>query len=344
MVDIRELSNSDLQYWLQDNNIPIYRSKQIYNWLWKRNANSFDEMMNLPKNLQDILKRHFSLKKIRIDRKDQSKDKSIKYIFRLCDDLFVEGVIIPAKSRITACISSQVGCGLGCKFCATGSLGLERNLSAAEIFDQVAILNMEACNLFLKPLTNIVVMGMGEPLQNYHNVMTALEHICSPEGMGISTRRITISTAGVVKMIRKLALEKVPYRLAVSLHSAIDSKRCKLMPVGVNNNIAKLTGALAFYQNKLDKKITFEYLLLNGINDSDEDAEALIKLCRQLFCKVNIIDFNFVDGLKYNRPSEQKIIAFIHKLETAKIQVTRRRSKGDDIGAACGQLSLQYKY
>lgn len=341
--DIRELDVKDLQQWVDERGFPAYRARQVHKWLWQRAARTIEEMSDLPKDLRHLLASCFQFRLARVDNSLHSGDQTLKYVFRLHDNQQVEGVLIPAEDRITACISSQVGCGLGCRFCATGCMGFSRNLSGAEIFDQVAILRNEAETKFERSLTNIVLMGMGEPLQNYGNVMFALERICSKDGLGISPRRINISTAGIVKKIRKMGDDGAPYRLAVSLHSARQDKRNELMPVGEKNSMESLIEAIRYYQKKTDKKITFEYVMLGAVNDAEADALRLVAVCRQVHCKVNLIDYNPVRGLEFRKAREAAVHQFVQTLEKNRIQVTRRSSRGADIGAACGQLTLKQK-
>jgi 23S rRNA (adenine2503-C2)-methyltransferase len=300
-------------------------------------------MTSLSKQIRDLLNTHFTLNAVKIHKAERSIDKTIKYSFQLHDKLLVEGVLIPSLKRLTACISSQVGCSLACEFCATGTLKLERNLTAAEIYDQVYMLNEEAISNFGKPLTNIVYMGMGEPLLNYKAVINSIDLITSDQGLGMSPRRITVSTAGISKMIKKLADDEVKFNLAISLHSASDSKRELLMPINKKINLEELRESVRYFYDKTSNRITYEYILFKDLNDSLEDAQKLAKFARASPCKINLIEYNSVDDLPYEKSSNRVTDNFIEYLEKQNIIVNLRKSKGKDISAACGQLVNKLK-
>ena len=282
--DIRNLKLIEITNFCDDNNLQKFRAKQIWEWLYKKRVISFKEMTSLSKQIRDLLNTHFTLNEVKIHKAERSIDKTIKYSFQLHDKLLVEGVLIPSLKRLTACISSQVGCSLACEFCATGTLKLERNLTAAEIYDQVYMLNEEAISNFGKPLTNIVYMGMGEPLLNYKAVINSIDLITTDQGLGMSPRRITVSTAGISKMIKKLADDEVKFNLAISLHSASDSKRELLMPINKKINLEELRESVRYFYDKTSNRITYEYILFKDLNDSLEDAQKLAKFARASPC------------------------------------------------------------
>ena len=341
--DIRNLEQEELVQFFAGINIPKFRAKQVYEWLWKKRAVSFDEMSSLSKELRKTLDEHFSIQAIRIHKAEKSSDGTIKYSLKLHDNDLVEGVLIPSKKRLTACVSSQVGCSLSCNFCATGTLKLERNLTYSEIYDQVDILNEEALLNFGKPLSNIVFMGMGEPLLNYDNLLKGIHFITNKEGLEISPKRITVSTAGISKMIKKLADDKVKFHLAISLHSASDIKREELMPINRAIPLEKLKESIRYFYDKTGSRITYEYILFNNINDSIEDAHELVKFTKISPCKINLIEYNSVDDLEYTKSSNKKTNDFIQFLESKNLIVNLRKSKGKDINAACGQLVNKLK-
>ncbi|HEY4797468.1 MAG TPA: 23S rRNA (adenine(2503)-C(2))-methyltransferase RlmN, partial [Bacteroidia bacterium] len=268
-----------------------------------------------------------------------SKDRTIKYAFRLHDGNVVEGVLIPTENRMTACISSQVGCSLTCAFCATGKLERQRNLDADEMYDQVAIIRKEAEEKYGVPLSNIVYMGMGEPLLNYANVLASIEKITSPEGLGMSPQRITVSTAGIAKMIKKLGDDKVKFNFALSLHAANDEKRNKIMPINEQNLLASLAEALKYFYRKTETRVTYEYIVFKDFNDDIQDAMELEKFCRVVPCKVNIIEYNAIDNAQFQQTTETRLKKFVGYLESKGVIVNVRRSRGKDIDAACGQLA-----
>ncbi|MCO5249703.1 MAG: 23S rRNA (adenine(2503)-C(2))-methyltransferase RlmN [Chitinophagales bacterium] len=339
LKDIRLYSLSNLAIWFQEQNEKPFRAKQVYAWLWQKAARDFDEMTNLSLNLRDKLKAEFEIKPIRIHQEQHSKDGTIKTAFKLYDDKLIEGVLIPTDNRATACVSSQVGCSLACTFCATGFLKRERNLDPGEIYDQVVVINRQAEETMDKHLSNIVFMGMGEPLLNYNNVLEAIDKITSPDGLGMSPKRITLSTAGIAKMIKKLGEDKVKFNLALSLHAGNDKKRSEIMPINVHNNLAALMEALEYFYEQTGNQITYEYLLLKGVNDSLKDAAELVELCKKFPVKVNVIEYNKVEGVDYSRTDAQTRDAFVAYLDRNGVNVNVRISRGKDIDAACGQLA-----
>lgn len=340
-LDIRKLSKKELIDYFVGIGEKKFRAKQIYEWLWKKSATSFDEMTNLSKTLRQHLNEHFEIRNIQADLVQHSNDGTIKSRFTLYDNHLIESVLIPvpADNRFTACVSSQVGCSLTCKFCATGQMKLRRNLDASEIYDQVVQVNQQSLDAFGKPLTNIVYMGMGEPLLAYKNVLESVEKITSPEGLNMSPKRITVSTAGIAKMIKRLADDEVKFNLALSLHAADDEKRNEIMPINESNNLEKLIEALDYFYQKTKNRITFEYITFQNFNDNIEDAKKLVKICKQIPAKVNIIEYNPIDGAPFLKSAEHKIDQFAMYLRQNKIAVTVRKSRGRDIDAACGQLA-----
>ena len=341
--NIRELKLEELINFLKNQNIPSYRAKQIHEWLWKKRVVNFNEMTSLSLSLRDLLEQNFSLNAVKIHKAERSNDGTIKYSLKLHDDKLVEGVLIPSKKRLTACISSQVGCSLSCTFCATGTLKLERNLNYAEIYDQIFILNEEALLNFGKPLSNIVYMGMGEPLLNYENLLKSIEIVSSKNGLSMSPKRITVSTAGIAKMIKKLADDEVRFNLAISLHSSDDIKREEIMPINKSINLEELKESIKYFFEKTGTRITYEYILFKDINDSLDDAHELVKFCKSTPCKVNLIEYNSVDNIPFQKASNNKTEKFINFLNEKNVIVNLRRSKGKDINAACGQLVNKLK-
>jgi 23S rRNA (adenine2503-C2)-methyltransferase len=339
LKDIRQLSLPDLTTWFKEEGESSFRAKQLYSWLWQKSATDFDEMTNLSLALREKLKEHFAIRAVAIYKEQFSNDGTIKSAFKLHDAHIIEGVMIPVDDRATACVSSQVGCSLTCKFCATGLLKRERNLDAAEIYDQVVLIRNQAEKSLGRPLTNIVFMGMGEPLLNYSNVLASIEKITSPEGLGMSPKRITVSTAGIAKMIKKLGDDQVRFNLALSLHAANDEKRDTIMPINEQNSLEALVEALNYFYEKTGNKITFEYILLNGVNDSIEDAREVIGLCQRVPAKVNILEYNKVEGADFTRTDAQRRDAFVAFLEKKGVTASIRKSRGKDIDAACGQLA-----
>ena len=341
--DIRNISLEDLQRFCAEYKLPQFRAKQVQEWLWKKKAVSFDEMTSLSKPMRDLFKNHFSINAVKIHKGERSIDGTIKYSLQLHDKLLVEGVLIPSKNRLTACVSSQVGCSLACEFCATGTLKLARNLTAAEIYDQVFILNEEAISNFGKTLSNIVYMGMGEPLLNYNAVLKSISLITTKKGLGMSPKRITVSTAGISKMIKKLGDDGARFNLAISLHSAADSKRDILMPINQKIKLEELRESVRYFYDKTGSRVTYEYILFKDLNDSIEDAQKLVQFTKASPCKINLIEYNTVDDLPYEKSSNRVTENFMKYLEERNILVTLRKSKGKDINAACGQLVNKLK-
>ncbi|MBK6445056.1 MAG: 23S rRNA (adenine(2503)-C(2))-methyltransferase RlmN [Bacteroidetes bacterium] len=338
-TNIRDLSKKDLETWFIEHGEQKFRATQVWEWLWQKSARSFEGMSNLSKALREKLPLHFSLPAVSIDTFQVSSDRTIKNAFRLFDGNIVEGVLIPTDSRMTACVSSQVGCSLTCKFCATGKLERLRNLNADEIYDQVAIIREQALANYNIPLSNIVYMGMGEPLLNYANVMKSIEHITSPEGLGMSPQRITVSTAGISKMIKKLGDDEAKFNLALSLHAANETKRNQIMPINESNSLDSLAESLNYFYDKTGTRVTFEYIVFNGFNDALTDAKELEAFCRRVTAKVNLIEYNPIDGGEFINAKDDKIEAFKNYLEDRGVIVNIRRSRGKDIDAACGQLA-----
>lgn len=337
--DIRALTRDQLQEYFLGINEPKFRATQVYEWLWKKGAKSFEDMTNLSLALRDKLEAEFVINHIRVDEMQRSSDGTIKNAVRLYDGKVVESVLIPTDKRITACVSSQVGCSLDCHFCATARLKRMRNLNADEIYDQVVAVMNEAESFFGRPLTNIVFMGMGEPLMNYKNVLDAIDKITSPEGLNMAPRRITVSTVGLAKMIKKLADDEVKFNLAVSLHSARDEVRDSIMPINLKNPVNELADALKYWYQHTKRKVTYEYVVWDGINDKQEDVDALVKFCKHIPCKVNLIEYNPIDEGRFQQASETALQRYISGLEAAGIVAKVRRSRGKDIDAACGQLA-----
>lgn len=340
--NIKELTLSEIENFVFSIGDKKFRAKQIYEWLWKKNVPSFDLMKNISKKTIDILKENFDILPIKITYSVKSKsDHSSKYAFSTYDKLFIEGVLIPSSDnkRVTACISTQVGCPLACKFCATGTMGLKRNLTAAEIYEQVFLLNQESEKQYGRKLTNIVVMGMGEPLLNYNNLITALNFTTTDEGLAMSPSRITVSTVGIVKQIFKLADDNPKFNLAVSLHTARNEQRTEIMPVNKHNSLPELISALKYFHQKTGKRITFEYLLIDGKTDTKADALALAEFCKNFPSKINLIEYNPVEHIDYKTSKAKNSKYFVDFLESKNLVVTIRRSKGQDINAACGQLA-----
>ncbi len=339
MKDIRTLSAEQLtDYFISIGEKP-FRAKQVYDWLWSKNLHSFDEMTNLSQDLRRRLTRDYCINPISVDQLQRSTDGTIKNGVRLHDNLLVESVLIPTETRTTACVSSQVGCSLNCEFCATARLKRMRNLEVAEIVDQVALIDQQSKSYFNRPLSNIVFMGMGEPMMNYKNVVEAIRKITEPEGLGMSPRRITVSTSGIPKMIKMLADEDLKVKLALSLHSAIEHKRNEIMPFSEKFPLTDIMEALQYWYEKTGSVITFEYCVWKGINDKDEDIKALIRYCRKVPSKVNLIQYNSIGEGKYDQSNPEAMNDYVRQLERAGITVMNRRSRGGDIDAACGQLA-----
>ncbi|TMI70026.1 MAG: 23S rRNA (adenine(2503)-C(2))-methyltransferase RlmN [Bacteroidetes bacterium] len=338
--NIRYMTLPDLEQYFEDLGEKKFRAKQVYEWIWQKKAMSFADMTNLSKELRQKLGEEFTLPALTIDATQYSADGTVKNRFKTWDGHLVEGVLIPTESRNTACVSSQIGCSLSCKFCATGYIDRKRNLDFDEIYDEVVLINQQCEKTYGKKLSNIVFMGMGEPLLNYKNVLKAIERITSPDGLAMSPRRITVSTAGVAKQIKQLGDDKVKFKLALSLHAANDAKRHEIMPINDSNNIQSLIEALNYFYKETKSEITFEYILFKNFNDSLKDADELIKVYRQVPADlINIIEYNPIDFARFEKPDEEKVEAFISYLGKHRVNARLRRSRGKDIDAACGQLA-----
>ncbi len=340
--DVRKLSLEELEHFFLEKGEKKFRAMQVYDWLWNKTLKNFDEMSNISLSTRELLKSHFSINHIHVDQMHRSVDGTIKNAVKLYDGKIVESVLIPTSKRITACVSSQVGCSLDCNFCATARLKRMRNLHPDEIFDQVVAIRDEAKEYFDRPLTNIVFMGMGEPLLNYANVLEAIQKITSPEGLGLSPKRITLSTVGIAKMIRKLAEDEVKFNLAVSLHSAINDTRSRLMPINDTNPLEDLAEALKFWYSKTKRKVTYEYVIWKGINDDEAHAKALARFCEIIPSKVNIIQYNPIDEGEFMQAEPDKVQMYIDVLEREGVVAKVRKSRGQDIDAACGQLANKH--
>lgn len=340
-IDIRSLDLGQLQQHFSTMQEPAYRAKQVYQWLWEKSARSFTEMSNLSKDLRSKLDENYAINVVEVNNSQFSNDHTIKNAFRLYDGNIVEGVLIPMDDRMTACVSSQVGCSLTCKFCATGYMDRKRNLNADEIYDQVVLIDQQAKQNYKAPLTNIVYMGMGEPLLNYANVMKSIERITAPDGLNMSYKRITVSTAGIAKMIKKLADDGAKFNLALSLHAANDKKRNEIMPINEQNSLKALSESLRYYFSKTKNPVTYEYIVFNNFNDEIEDAMELAKFCKHIPCKVNLIEYNPIQFADFINADGDKIDAFSNYLKSQGINTNIRRSRGKDIDAACGQLAVK---
>ena len=341
--NIRSLNKTALKEYLVAIGEKPFRASQIYDWVWKKGVHKFSEMRNLPPNLKETLSENFVIHKLAVDDAQKSSDGTLKSAFRLYDGNVVEGVLIPTKHRTTACISTQVGCSLSCAFCATGKMGRIRNLSADEIYDQVVEITKQSKKEYGSNLSNIVYMGMGEPLLNYSETLRSIEMITSKEGLGMSPKRITVSTAGITKMIRKLGDDNVKFNLAISLHAATDAKRSAIMEINNENSLNSLSEALVYFHDKTGSRITFEYILFHDFNDSLDDAAALARFCRAFPVKINLIEYNPVEGVEFKKTLPERTDAFARFLEEKNMIVNVRRSRGKDIDAACGQLANKKK-
>ncbi len=337
--DIRSLTKDQLREFFVKQGDKAFRGNQVYEWLWKKAAHDFEDMTNISLETRQMLEENFVINHIRVDAMQRSNDGTIKNAVKLHDGLTVESVLIPTDTRTTACVSSQVGCSLDCKFCATSRLKRMRNLNPDEIYDQVVVIDQQSKLYHNRPLSNIVFMGMGEPLMNYNNVLKSIEKITSPEGLGMSPKRIVVSTSGVPKMIKKMADDQVKFNLAVSLHSAIDEVRTSIMPFNEHFPLEDLREALEYWYAKTKRQITYEYVVWKEINDSQRDIDALVKFCKYVPCKVNIIEYNPIDDGDYQQASNLALENYITTLERNRIVVNVRRSRGKDIDAACGQLA-----
>jgi 23S rRNA (adenine2503-C2)-methyltransferase len=338
--DIRNTSEEQLQAFFQEAGEPQYRLKQLLEWIWEKRALSFEEMSNLPLQLQQLLSAHFEFRNVAVHQVQKSMDGTMKNAVQLFDGKVVESVLIPTPTRSTACVSSQVGCSLDCHFCATARLKRMRNLNPDEIYDQVVLIDQQSKEHFNRPLSNIVFMGMGEPLLNYAQVLEAIQRITSPEhGLGMAPKRITLSTVGIVKMIRKLADDGVRFNLAVSLHSAIDEKRSSIMPINRSNPLDELMEALQYWYRITKRKVTFEYVVWKGFNDQEEDIQALIRYGKRVPCKVNLIEYNAIGDERFQQADPEVVERYQQQLQANGITAKIRRSRGKDIDAACGQLA-----
>jgi 23S rRNA (adenine2503-C2)-methyltransferase len=337
--DIRKLKLDELKEFFVQHGDKPFRAQQVYEWLWKKSAKDFDEMTNLSLATREMLKSHFVINFIKVDNMQRSSDGTIKNAVMLHDGLVVESVLIPAEKRITACVSSQVGCSLACKFCATARLKRQRNLNPDEIYDQVVAIKQQSELFFGRPLTNIVFMGMGEPLLNYNNVMAAIDKITSPQGLNMASKRLTVSTVGIAKMIMKMADDGVKFNLAVSLHSALNHVRSAIMPINDTNTLEDLAEALKYWYAKTKRKVTYEYVVWKGVNDTEEHAHALLKFGKIIPCKVNLIEYNPIDDGEFQQASEKALAMYMDLLERNGITTRIRKSRGKDIDAACGQLA-----
>jgi len=340
-IDIRSLSLQELQKHFIQLDEKAFRAKQVYEWLWKKSCFSFSEMSNISKELRTKLENDFVINNVKIFNSQVSADKTIKNSFILHDTHLIEGVLIPTPERMTACVSSQVGCSLTCKFCATGYMERKRNLNPDEIYDQVVLIDQQSRENYGIPLSNIVYMGMGEPLLNYKNVLESIEKITSEEGLNMSAKRITVSTAGIAKMIKKLGDDNVKFNLALSLHAANDQKRNEIMPINEQNSLKSLAEALKYYFAKTKNPVTFEYIIFDGFNDDITDAAELARFCKHLPCKVNIIEYNPIAFADFLNAGEDKVEAFAAYLRKQGVNTHIRRSRGKDIDAACGQLAIK---
>jgi 23S rRNA (adenine2503-C2)-methyltransferase len=346
-IEIKSLLLNELQEEFHDLGEPSYRAAQIADWLYEKRVKSFDEMTDLSRNLRAQLANQFAFNKINVVRVLGSHDTTRKFLFRLSDGNLIESVLIPASpalyggnsDRRTICISTQVGCAYGCKFCASGLEGFSRNLRPNEIIDQV--IGIESATG--EKIDNIVFMGMGEPLANFSNVMRAIRIINAPWALGIGARHITISTSGLAPEIKKLADEPLQIRLAISLHAATDEARNQIMPINRKYNIETLLSACDYYASRKKQRLTFEYILIAGVNDADDQAYLLARHARRFSAKVNLIPYNTVENLPWSRPSQDRQEKFLSILHAHGIATTLRREKGHDIDAACGQLRLQTK-
>ena len=338
--NIRDFDLAGLKEYFESIGDKKFRAMQAYEWLWKKNARNFEDMTNLPLDLRKKLYEEFTLPAITVDTTQHSNDGTLKSRFKTFDGHLIEGVLIPTEKRNTACVSSQIGCSLTCAFCATGKMDRKRNLSFDEIYDQVAVLNEQSEEFYGKKLSNIVYMGMGEPLLNYKNVLKSIDKITASDSMNMSPKRITVSTAGVAKMIKQLGDDQVRFNLALSLHAPDDTKRNEIMPINESNSIDVLIEALNYFYQKTKNDITLEYILFNDKNDSIEDADKLVSIYRKVPTHlINVIEYNPVAGVSFVKPDEDKTQAFTDHLVKHRVNVRVRRSRGKDIDAACGQLA-----
>jgi 23S rRNA (adenine2503-C2)-methyltransferase len=339
--DIRNITKDELDQFVVEQGFPKFRANQVWEWIWKKQKTDFESMTNISKDVQTVLEGHYCFNPVTVDKVQFSDDGTIKSRLKLHDGHLIEAVLIPVPkdTRFTVCVSSQVGCSLTCSFCATGRMKRIRNLDPAEIFDQVAIVNRQCEQHFDHSITNIVFMGMGEPLLAYNNVLKGIDRLCAEDAMGLSPKRITVSTVGIAKMIRKLADDGVKFNLALSLHAATDPQRSEIMPINDQNDLASLMEALKYFYDTTKNRISYEYIAFKGFNDTPRDAENLTKLCRHFPVRVNIIEYNPIEGLDFIKSEEDTIDNFAQILRKNGIMATLRRSRGKDIDAACGQLA-----
>ena len=337
--DIRALNREELREYFVSIGDKAFRGNQVHDWLWKKGATEFDDMSNISKEVRARLQEDFVINNIEVAKLQHSTDGTIKNAIRLHDGLMVESVMIPTSKRSTACVSSQVGCSLNCEFCATARLKRMRNLNPDEIYDQVVVIDRQSREHTGRPLSNIVFMGMGEPLMNFKNVLKAVDKITGDEGLGMSPRRITISTSGIPKMIKKLADEQPRFKLALSLHSAIDEVRTTIMPFNEQFPLADIADSLRYWHERTHSPVTYEYVVWQGVNDKQKDVDALVKFCKIIPCKVNLIQYNSIDDPRFVQASHSAVQNYLTTLERHGITATVRRSRGQDIDAACGQLA-----
>ncbi|MGC6422692.1 MAG: 23S rRNA (adenine(2503)-C(2))-methyltransferase RlmN [Flavobacteriaceae bacterium] len=337
--DIRALSLEELRAFFIDRGEQAFRGEQVYQWLWQKGVHDFEAMTNLSLTTRQLLLEHFTINHIAIDSQQKSKDGTLKNAVRLYDDLVVESVLIPTETRTTACVSSQVGCSLDCRFCATAQLKRMRNLHPDEIYDQVKIMDQQSRLYYGRPLSNVVFMGMGEPLMNYKNVVAAIDKITSSKGLGMASKRITLSTSGIPKLIERLADEYPKFNLAVSLHSARQNVREQIMPFANRFPLDRLMESLRYWYQKTNNRVTFEYVIWKGINDTQADIDALVQYCLQLPSKVNLIQYNSIGDIQFEQAAPQVVAHYQRELEKNGIRNTVRISRGADIDAACGQLA-----
>ena len=338
-IDIRGLSEDQIIEFFEKKGLDSYRGRQVYEWIWRKSCYSFDEMTNISKDLRDVLDNHFVINHIQVDKIQKSFDGTIKNAVKLHDDNTVESVLIPTDDRTTACVSSQVGCSLDCKFCATSKLKRIRNLNPDEIYDQVVTINNQSLKYFNRPISNIVYMGMGEPLMNYNNLIKSIEKISSDKGLNMSQKRIVVSTSGIPRMIKKLADENLKVNLALSLHSAIEETRNKIMPFSKKFSLDEIKDSLIYWYSKTKRKITFEYIVWKDVNDNIDHINALVNFCKSIPSKVNLIEYNSIGDQNFQSANSNMINLYKDILEKNRITVTVRRSRGKDIDAACGQLA-----
>jgi len=337
--NLRHLNLDQMKAYFVEIGEKPFRAKQVYEWIWKKSARNFEQMTNLSIETRAKLEDKFSINLVQVQNHQKSNDRTIKNAFQLHDGFVVEGVLIPTDTRMTACVSSQVGCSLTCKFCATGKLDRVRNLHFDEIYDQVAIIREQAMDNYNMQLSNIVYMGMGEPLLNYANVLKSIERITAPDGLNMSHNRITVSTAGIAKMIKKLGDDGVKFNLALSLHAANDAKRSQIMPINESNSLEVLEEALIYFYDKTGTRITLEYIVFKDFNDSLQDAKELAVFARKVPSKINLIEYNSIGDSIFTNTSEDKLNKFFQYLAKEGLIVNLRRSRGKDIDAACGQLA-----